>query len=147
MTDFVTLLISILMLVVNGIIIGIVAIGVYFFKRRLENQRLRQELAETLEVEIDKIFEILNPVGKYRSAIDPASEYPRIPTMIYYGLVSSGNIAKINLELQKQLYDLYTLNTENQLVEMHRLIPKIITMLKDFKCDNSGILSKKRWII
>ena len=107
-SNFVTLLTEIVMFVVNGTIIGMVAIGVYFFKRRLENRRLRQEFAETLEVEIDKIFEVLNHVRTYRNAIDPVSEYPQIPTVTYDGLVSSGNISKINLELQKIIRFLYT---------------------------------------
>ena len=112
---FIDSLIRLGLLALNGAFVGTAAIGVYFLKRRWKRRELRRKLAEALGVELTEISELLNPTGTNRAAIDPATTYPRIPTAIYNGLVSSGNISNLDIVLQKQLYRFYRMEEENHL--------------------------------
>lgn len=124
-------------LAINGIFIGIVAISIYFLKRRWERRELRRKLAETLGVELVEIAIVLNPIGVHRAAIDPAAIYPKIPTAIYDGLVGSGNISNLDTALQTQLYRFYRLVEENHLKTMHEEIVDTVKAVENFRRHNS----------
>ena len=119
--------------IVNGFVITLVLMSTYFVQRRMERKELRRSLADMLGVEVLNIAELINPIDMGRAAITPE---PQISVEIYRGLVSSGNIAKFDVEIQKKVREFYGHGGKHRFEMMRSQIKDVIKMVDDFRRKN-----------
>ena len=99
----------------------------------MERKELRRSLADMLGVEVLNIAELINPIDMGRAAITPE---PQISVEIYRGLVSSGNIAKFDVEIQKKVREFYGHGGKHRFEMMRSQIKDVIKMVDDFRRKN-----------
>lgn len=92
---------------INGLITGITAFGLYFFKKHRDSKQLNFKLGEMLNVEILKIVRLFYYADLDRCTITPSYFLTIFPRGIYDGLVNSGNISNFDKNIQKKLYEFY----------------------------------------
>ena len=119
--------------IVNGFVIALVLMSTYFVQKRIEHKELRRSLADMLGVEVLNIAELINPIDVGRAAITPV---PQISVEIYKGLVSSGNIAKFDVEIQKKVHEFYGHGGRHRFEMMRSQITDVIKIVEDFRRKN-----------
>ena len=119
--------------IVNGVVITLVLMSTYFVQKRMERKELRRSLADMLGVEVVNIAALINPIGMGRAAITPE---PQISVEIYRGLVSSGNIAKFDVEIQKKVHEFYGHGGRHRFEMMRSQIMDVIKIVEDFRRKN-----------
>ena len=117
--------------VLRGIIVGIVAIGVYLLQKHMESKDLRHSVSIMLWLEIDAIMTSVRPAELSEDIMEE-----KYAIGVYRGLLSSGNIGRLPSDLQKDLSKFYGSHEAEPETMDDDLTVKIITRLERMQADN-----------
>ncbi len=120
----------------EGFLAGAVAIGVYGMKKHVEAKDMKFTISQMLVVELSRINRSLSSSNLDRFNHIPLHSMKFFPRSIYDGLVSSGNIAQFDWDIQEKLHDFYVHEKRREYDHIDSKILDIYRMVDDFKLKN-----------